>query len=279
MAHFWLTIPHRRLDNHPWCTAEWVLVMAFSKPSQPSAIGSNRNPPSQQRTAPPFQKSLGPVALALGAVARRSAPAAGDGGPVERNRPACAHLGQLVGRRTGNGGWSLLSQAAADLDGGQLGVALAGPEHQPAALVASGSPGPVGRHPADRGHPRDGQHRQRCQPLAGDRAGSAPTIGIGQALPGAARGRPVCPLETHRHRPETAVAGGVWGPDPADPQAAQPQHSRPFRLAALADGHGRRPLDAPAAGRGRSWGAARHWQHHAQRIPAHQGGVLPQSLE
>ncbi len=70
MGDFWLTIPHQRLDNHPWCTAEWVLVMAFSKPSPLSAIGSNRNPPSQQRTPPPFQKSLGPVALALGAVAR-----------------------------------------------------------------------------------------------------------------------------------------------------------------------------------------------------------------
>ena len=59
MGHFWLTIPHQRLDNHPWCTAEWVLVMAFSKPSPPSAIGSNRNPPSQQRTPPRSKKAWG----------------------------------------------------------------------------------------------------------------------------------------------------------------------------------------------------------------------------
>ena len=59
MGHFWLTIPHRRLDNHPWCTAEWVLVMAFSKPSPLSAIGSNRNPPSQQRTPPRSKKAWG----------------------------------------------------------------------------------------------------------------------------------------------------------------------------------------------------------------------------
>ena len=129
-----------------------------------------------------------------------------------------------------------------------------------------------------RSHPGNGQHCQRRQSLAGAWTGTAAAIGIGQAFCGVAGRCPFCPLEAHRQRPETALARGIWGPDPADPQATKPQHRRPIRAAALADGPGWGPFPAHAARGSRSGRAAWQRQHHDQRIPAFAGGVLPGSL-
>ena len=169
-----------------------------------------------------------------------------------------------MGCRTGDGRCRLLPQAPIDLDGGQLGPALARPPHQPAPLAAHRPHGPVDL-PSDGGRHLGGrQHREWGKPLAGDWADPNSTLGTGQTLCGAPRGIPLRPLETQWQRPKTALARHPGGLNPADSQAAQPQHRCPHWPAAVADGLGRRPFQNPPTRCRRSRRPGGYGEHLAQ---------------
>ncbi len=216
--------------------------------------------------------------MALAGVASGGPPVAGAGGDLERDRPAGAGLSELVGRRAGNGGWRLLSQAPARVDGGELGVAGAGGSHQPAPLAASGTPGRAGGLPAGGRHAGVGHHREWSQPLAGARPGAAAAFRAGETFCGVAGCRAVRPLAADRQRPETALAGGVRHAHSADPQTAEPEHGGPHRTAVVVHGAGGRRGPALVDWRGRRRRTAGCRQHCHQRVPAAAGGVLSQPL-
>ena len=132
-------------------------------------------------------------------------------GNLELGRAARARISQLVGGNTGDGRRGLLPQTPIDLDARQLGTPGNGNQHRPKALDESGRASSLdwlrtsGRHLGVR------KHRERSQPMAGDRTDSDPAFGVGEAICGAAGCHVVLALETQCRRSEAVVATSTFG--------------------------------------------------------------------